>query len=74
MCVCVCVCACVCECVCVRVCVCVCVRVCVCVCVCVCDMYAQARSLLFKTLRVRRIYDEETNTLVKPLTYLSMRP
>ena len=52
----------------------VCKYVCVCVCVCVYNLFAQARSLLFKTLRVRRIYDEETNTLVKPLTYLSTSP
>lgn len=28
------------------------------------EVFEQARSLLFKTLRVRRLYDEETNTLV----------
>ncbi|EKX52336.1 hypothetical protein GUITHDRAFT_161372 [Guillardia theta CCMP2712] len=28
------------------------------------EVFEQARSLLFKSLRVRRVYDEETNTLV----------
>ena len=28
------------------------------------EVFTEARSLLFKTLRVRRIYDEQTNTLV----------
>ena len=28
------------------------------------EVFNEARSLLFKTLRVRRIYDEQTNTLV----------
>jgi CreA protein len=28
------------------------------------EVFEEARSLLFKTLRVQRIYDEETNTMV----------
>jgi len=28
------------------------------------DVFEQARSLLFKSLRVRRIYDEESQTLI----------
>ena len=28
------------------------------------EVFSEARSLLFKTLKVRRVYDEESNTIV----------